>query len=320
MNYLTYVERNAENLRFYLWIRQYVQRFDNLTEEEKALAPAWEGCLMKDRMKFKARTANQRASGVRRQPFRDEVDRIVQTFLVSMSPFELNLSSRDRNEVLDAIALTTHPSAFNAILPHVESSLRQQSHPNFIRHALSTAGDRRIRVMRWGGILLVLLAVVIAIGLSLGHVHKAWRIVVPSILLLFGICSILDGQRSVCLVLMAFDGRDRLTWEDSIEASIVGDGVSAASDISDIEKASIITFDMFDGPIPQDHSRRANIPDPEKKTFIKHILMGGETARGIDPEVKRLQRLIVLQNFGISSFLTILAIVILALVPSGNLY
>ncbi|KAF3904221.1 hypothetical protein ABW21_db0205499 [Orbilia brochopaga] len=62
MNYLTHVERNPENLRFYLWIRQYVQRFDLLSEQEKRLAPAWEGCLVRDRMRFDARTANQRES------------------------------------------------------------------------------------------------------------------------------------------------------------------------------------------------------------------------------------------------------------------
>ncbi|KAG4429789.1 hypothetical protein IFR05_014725 [Cadophora sp. M221] len=38
-DYLAYVEFNAENLQFYLWYRNYVQRFEALPETEKALSP-----------------------------------------------------------------------------------------------------------------------------------------------------------------------------------------------------------------------------------------------------------------------------------------
>ncbi|KAL5321745.1 hypothetical protein ACEPPN_009708 [Leptodophora sp. 'Broadleaf-Isolate-01'] len=39
MDYLAYVEFNAENLQFYLWYRDYVRRFEALPETEKALSP-----------------------------------------------------------------------------------------------------------------------------------------------------------------------------------------------------------------------------------------------------------------------------------------
>ncbi|KAL9108040.1 MAG: hypothetical protein Q9227_007146 [Pyrenula ochraceoflavens] len=41
MNFLVYIEHAAENLQFYLWYRDYVQRFSQLPESEKALAPIW---------------------------------------------------------------------------------------------------------------------------------------------------------------------------------------------------------------------------------------------------------------------------------------
>ena len=41
MNFLKYIEHSAENLQFYLWYRDYVQRFSQLPENEKALAPIW---------------------------------------------------------------------------------------------------------------------------------------------------------------------------------------------------------------------------------------------------------------------------------------
>jgi hypothetical protein len=41
MEYVYHVERNAENLQFFLWYRDYVKRFDALPEKERSLAPEW---------------------------------------------------------------------------------------------------------------------------------------------------------------------------------------------------------------------------------------------------------------------------------------
>ena len=41
MDYLVYVEYNAENLQFYLWYREYEHRFNALPGKEKALSKEW---------------------------------------------------------------------------------------------------------------------------------------------------------------------------------------------------------------------------------------------------------------------------------------
>ena len=41
MNYLIYIERSAENLQFFLWYRDYCQRFSQLSANERALSPEW---------------------------------------------------------------------------------------------------------------------------------------------------------------------------------------------------------------------------------------------------------------------------------------
>lgn len=41
MDYLVYIEYTAENLQFFLWYRDYVRRFEKLSEKEKALSPEW---------------------------------------------------------------------------------------------------------------------------------------------------------------------------------------------------------------------------------------------------------------------------------------
>ena len=41
LNFLIYIENAPENLQFFLWFRDYVQRFEQLPEREKALSPPW---------------------------------------------------------------------------------------------------------------------------------------------------------------------------------------------------------------------------------------------------------------------------------------
>ena len=41
MNYLIYIEHAAENLQFFLWQRDYTQRFSSLPDGERSLAPEW---------------------------------------------------------------------------------------------------------------------------------------------------------------------------------------------------------------------------------------------------------------------------------------
>lgn len=41
MDFLQYIEHDAENLQFYLWFRDYVKRFASLPESEARLAPEW---------------------------------------------------------------------------------------------------------------------------------------------------------------------------------------------------------------------------------------------------------------------------------------
>ena len=42
MDYLKFVARDAENLQFYLWLKDYTERFNALKPSEQALSPPWE--------------------------------------------------------------------------------------------------------------------------------------------------------------------------------------------------------------------------------------------------------------------------------------
>lgn len=41
MNYLKYIEFAPENLQFYLWLRDYTNRFEQLKPSEAVLSPEW---------------------------------------------------------------------------------------------------------------------------------------------------------------------------------------------------------------------------------------------------------------------------------------
>ncbi|KAL9050208.1 MAG: hypothetical protein Q9162_006771 [Coniocarpon cinnabarinum] len=48
MNYLKYIEHDAENLQFFLWARTYQEKFNRLPASEKRLSPEWSPALADD--------------------------------------------------------------------------------------------------------------------------------------------------------------------------------------------------------------------------------------------------------------------------------
>lgn len=48
MSYLRYVEHSAENLQFFLWWKDYVKRFNQISASELALAPEWTQAMEED--------------------------------------------------------------------------------------------------------------------------------------------------------------------------------------------------------------------------------------------------------------------------------
>lgn len=48
MNYLIYIEHSAENLQFFLWFRDYQQRFEDAQTRDISLAPEWTQAMEDD--------------------------------------------------------------------------------------------------------------------------------------------------------------------------------------------------------------------------------------------------------------------------------
>lgn len=71
-----------------------------------------------------------------KQPFRTEINRIMNHYLAAGAPRELNLSPKDRATVLSALRCTTHPSALNLVKIMLDTTLRKHAHPNFVRWSI----------------------------------------------------------------------------------------------------------------------------------------------------------------------------------------
>ncbi|KAJ2894260.1 hypothetical protein MKZ38_007794 [Zalerion maritima] len=137
------------------------------------------------------------------QPFRQELNRIVSTYIAADAPRQLNLSAHDRNLVLHALSYTTHPSAFRPALASAESTLRVQSHPNFVRWSTCNGCPPRIAFARTLGWLGIGLAFAVATVLSLSGAARGWRAVAATCWVP-GIHAVVASHRGMCICMYTF--------------------------------------------------------------------------------------------------------------------
>ncbi|KKY13562.1 putative regulator of g protein signaling superfamily [Diplodia seriata] len=109
------------------------------------------------------------------QPYREEMSRIVTTYIADGGARQLNLSSRERNSLLRALAQTTHPSAFREVMVSVEWSLRCQAHPHFIRWTICNGNRPRVAFARGLGVFTILGGIVMGILMTLSNVPRGFR-------------------------------------------------------------------------------------------------------------------------------------------------
>ncbi len=173
------------------------------------------------------------------QPFRSEINRVISHYLNPGSSRELNLSSKDRAAVLQALEYTTHPSALTLVKDMVEASLRGQSHPNFIRWAICNGNKPRVLFVRNSGIAHIVAAVILSVLLMLSHASRWWRFFAfPLFFVGFDIS--VAAYKGLCVIIHTSHRRALRPWEQFSE------NVSLTSfDGGPEEEAYLSTDDMF---------------------------------------------------------------------------
>ncbi|KAL5353254.1 hypothetical protein ACLOAV_001290 [Pseudogymnoascus australis] len=378
MDYMLYVEYSAENLKFYLWLHDYTERFNNLTESSKMLSPQyiyvshertapvtmplpavpkrqsfanevfkgtvfdndpfrtprtsdlterpaafslpWSGTRVPGR-KTPSPTKPHRTLAISAfaetnmrppfstQPFRAEISRIISTYLLPSSPHELNLSSRDRATLLAALERTTHPSAFIKARAAIEDSLRQQSHPNFIRWAVTNGNPPRIAFAWWGGIALLFLGTLTAMLLTLSRAPRGYRIL-SAIPWVIGSSTFGAAREGMCVCLHAMRARQVRPWElfgDSEAEVEMGkaelDGVSVST--------SGLSVMMGAGDAPW-------VGRYKKRGLLRRIF--DRQVRVVEPAVREVQNTLFVQSLLVAVLGTMVATGAFVAMPSGNFF
>ena len=146
------------------------------------------------------------------QPFRAEVNRIAFHYIAPGSPRELNLSHEDRATVLYALQQTTDPSAFTPIKRMLDSYLRSQAHPNFIRWSICNGNRHRTIFLRCFACLNIAIGFIIATVLTLSSVSRYWRIF-AAVEWWVGITNIITSYQGLCVLLHRMHVRNVRPWE-----------------------------------------------------------------------------------------------------------
>jgi hypothetical protein len=146
------------------------------------------------------------------QPFRNEVDRIIATYIMDRAPRQLNLSAKEQKTLLHALSTTTHPSAFRSVAACVESSLRHQAHPNFIRWSICNGNPARVSFARFLGVAAITLSTVLAIVLTLSKAPRGYR-ALAAIGWMIGVSTMVAAAKGMCIVLHGLHHRHLRPWE-----------------------------------------------------------------------------------------------------------
>lgn len=146
------------------------------------------------------------------QPFREEIDRVIATYIKDGAPRQLNLSARERQQVLLALSHTTHPSAFRQCSRSVEAALRLQSHPNFVRWSVGNGNPARIVFAKVLGAVLMTGSLAAYVLLCLSSVPRGLR-AVPAVGMMLGAATQFAAAKGMCVVLHGMHHRHVRPWE-----------------------------------------------------------------------------------------------------------
>ncbi|KAL9092892.1 MAG: hypothetical protein Q9165_004310 [Trypethelium subeluteriae] len=241
------------------------------------------------------------------QPFRDEISRVITIYFASDGARQLNLASRERAALLHALAATTHPSAFRAVLQTVEWSLRCQAHPNFIRWTICNGNRARVVFARGLGVAGILGGLLASLLITLSRAGRAWR-VLPFVGYLIGIATLIAAWKGMCVVLHGMHHRHLRPWELFVDHD---DEMAEAEGKSSMESltSSVPSNSYEDEPWVAKYDKRNVI----RKVFDREVWIQ-------EPALRQIQDTIFVQSL-LGAFIGAAILTgIFCAVPHGNLY
>jgi hypothetical protein len=237
------------------------------------------------------------------QPFREEIARVIAIYVTDGAPRQLNLSAKERSDLLQTLSSTTHPSAFHDVLRTVEWTLKRQAHPNFVRWTICNGNKSRWVFARGLGAALILIGLVISILITVSKASRPWRII-AGFPLLVGISTLFAGWKGMCVVLHGLHHRHLRPWE--LFADDDGEALE-----HEVKKAS---FDSFGSK--NSYEDEPWVVKYEKRNIIRKIFDREVWIQ--EPALRQIQDTIFLQSLLIALVITVAVVGVFCAIPSGN--
>lgn len=254
------------------------------------------------------------------QPFRAEINRIINHYIAPGSPRQLILSHNDRATVLRALKHTTHPSALTLVKRMLDSTLRNQSHPNFVRWSICNGNRQWTWALHVFAITNILIGFAIAIVLTLSKYSHWWRIF-AALEWWFGITNIITASQGLCVLLHRMHTRQFRAWETKDYTNDDDEAMLKGLDINFINYESTkskwpVKMEVFgaannySGEPWVDHYHRKNWV---RKLFEKrvHVQEAG---------LKAIQNRMIRQAEAWALIITIPLTIGFVAIPNGNFY
>ena len=138
MDYLVYVAHDAENLQFFLWLRDYTARFNSLKKEERALSPEWKPSPDSKPMLHDAGTIAPPLRKMKPTPLVVDTSAAVNKELRNSISLEALTTSPTRSVFDDSGASIKAPSDYESFIS--KSVMSQRSMAEIVEDANQAAG------------------------------------------------------------------------------------------------------------------------------------------------------------------------------------
>lgn len=254
------------------------------------------------------------------QPFRAEINRIVTHYIAPGSPRQLSLSHNDRATVLRALEHTTHPSALTLVKRMLDSTLRNQSHPNFVRWSICNGNRQWTWGLRIFAVANILIGFAIAIALTLSKYSRWWRIF-AALEWWFGITNIIAASQGLCVLLHRMHTRQYHAWETKDYTNEDDEAMLKGLDISylnyeDTKSKLPVKMEVF-GPA-NNYSGEPWVDHYHRKNWFRKLF---EKRVGVqEAGLKAIQNRMIRQAEAWALILTIPLTIAFVAIPKGNFY
>ena len=229
------------------------------------------------------------------QPFRAEVDRVIEAFFTPGAVAELNVTGAIQRRILDQAKRTTHPEIFEEAKAHVFTTMQKSSFPTFQKMASANINPEKKKFWLAVGTTDYMIGVMVYLLCILLKAGRGWRCFgIP--FTWFGSMQFYSATKDLCFQVYGRAARQLYPWE------LIQDDKSFNLETADIDFGSNNIGGINFRSIKQTLLPRSKIFEKEK--VIE------------DPAIKAIQRRRWLETYIVAGIIAAITVAIFLAVPN----